>query len=91
MLITRTVCGLSRSTLILHASLSLILPYFHTRVRSHALSHAWPDAPSSDARRKAWDLLNLAESVCALSELVNFLAFLWAGRWLHIVILISFH
>ncbi|KAF8165215.1 Pex12 amino terminal region-domain-containing protein [Crassisporium funariophilum] len=73
--------GLPRNALLLHGSLTLFLPYLHNRLRSHALSHAWPDAPSSDYRRKAWDALNSVESLHALFGLVNFIAFLWSGRY----------
>ncbi len=72
--------GLPQDTLIRHASLTLILPYFHDRIRSYAISHSWPDAPSSDKRRKLWRLLNILESVCEALCLVNFIAFLRGGR-----------
>ena len=73
--------GLARNTLIIHGALTLLLPYCHNRLRSYALSNAWPDAPSSDHRRKAWDALNTAESMHALLGLANFIAFLWNGRY----------
>jgi peroxin-2 len=65
----------------MHGALTLLLPYCHNRLRLHALSNAWPDAPSSDYRRKAWDALNSAESIHALLGLANFIAFLWNGRY----------
>ncbi|KAF7301792.1 hypothetical protein MIND_00744900 [Mycena indigotica] len=73
--------GLPRRTLLIHAFLTVIVPYFHTRIRSHALSRAWPDAPSSDRRRKIWDILVSLESVHALVALLSFVAFLWDGRF----------
>ena len=72
--------GLPRNTLLLHGALTLVVPYLHNRFRSYALSNAWPDAPSSDRRRKIWDALNFAESVYAVLGLGNFVAFLWSGR-----------
>ncbi|KAI0750821.1 peroxisomal biogenesis factor 2 [Daedaleopsis nitida] len=73
--------GLPLATLVLHSSLTIFIPYFHTRLRSHALSNAWPDAPSSDRRRKAWELLTRFESLHGLAALVNFIVFLWNGRY----------
>ncbi|TFK29371.1 peroxisomal biogenesis factor 2 [Coprinopsis marcescibilis] len=70
-----------RRSLLIHAVLTLVVPYLHTRVRSYALSHAWPDAPSSDSRRKTWSLLDLLESIHASLSLVNFTLFLWNGRF----------
>lgn len=79
-LILITGSGLPRSTLLAHASLTLVVPYLHDRIRSHALSHAWPDAPSLDRRRKAWDFLNTAETIHAFFGLINFVVFLMEGR-----------
>ncbi|KAF9476493.1 hypothetical protein BDN70DRAFT_882321 [Pholiota conissans] len=73
--------GLPRHRLLLHGSFTLALPYLHNRFRSHALSNAWPDAPSSNYRRKIWDALNSVESIHALLGLINFVAFLWNGRY----------
>lgn len=72
--------GLAGSTLALHSALTIFLPYTHNRLRSHALSNAWPDAPSSDRRRKAWELLTRLESIHGFAALLNFLLFLWNGR-----------
>ncbi|KZT12767.1 peroxisomal biogenesis factor 2 [Laetiporus sulphureus 93-53] len=76
-----TGAGLSYHTLILHGALTTLVPYCHTRLRNHALSQAWPDAPSSDRRRKAWELLTRVESTHGLFGLLNFIAFLWNGRF----------
>ncbi|KAJ3517981.1 hypothetical protein NLJ89_g156 [Agrocybe chaxingu] len=76
-----TPSGLPRDTLLVHGTLTIILPYIHNRVRTHALSQAWPDAPSLDHRRKAWELLNSIESLYGLLGLVNFVAFLWSGKY----------
>lgn len=73
--------GLSYRVLLAHGSLTVLLPYLHTRIRAHALSQAWPDAPSSDKRRKAWELLTRIESTHSLLGLLNFIAFLWDGRY----------
>ncbi|KAJ7684035.1 Pex12 amino terminal region-domain-containing protein [Mycena rosella] len=73
--------GLPRRILLLHGTLTVLVPYLHTRLRAHALSHAWPDAPSSDRRRKAWDLLVSLESTHSLAALLSFIAFLWDGRF----------
>ncbi|KAG6854856.1 hypothetical protein C0991_012046 [Blastosporella zonata] len=73
--------GLPRRTLLLHGILTVLLPYLHTKLRSRALSYAWPDAPSSDRRRKAWNILTSLESSYTLLSLSSFLAFLWNGRY----------
>lgn len=64
-----------------HGALTILVPYIHSRIRAHALSNAWPDAPSSDRRRKAWDLLTRLESTHGVLGLLNFIAFLWDGRY----------
>ncbi|KAH8106156.1 peroxisomal biogenesis factor 2 [Cristinia sonorae] len=73
--------GLPIRTLLLHGSLTILLPYLHSRLRAHALSQAWPDAPSSDRRRKIWELLTRLETTHSLLALLNFVAFLWNGRY----------
>ncbi|KAI0650681.1 peroxisomal biogenesis factor 2 [Trametes meyenii] len=73
--------GLPASTLVLHSVLTIFAPYLHNRLRAHALSNAWPDAPSSDRRRKAWELLTRLESIHGLAGLLNFVLFLWNGRY----------
>ncbi|KAJ7094629.1 Pex12 amino terminal region-domain-containing protein, partial [Mycena belliarum] len=73
--------GLPRRILLLHVTLTVLVPYFHSRLRTYALSRAWPDAPSSDRRRRAWDLLSSFESTHSLAALLSFVAFLWNGRF----------
>ena len=60
--------------------MTILVPYLHTRIRLHGLSRAWPDAPSSDSRRKAWTVVTAVESTHGLLSLLNFVAFLWNGR-----------
>ena len=81
--------GLPRLILLIHGTLSTILPYLHTRLRSHALSSAWPDAPTADRRRKMWDLLISIESSYTFLSLANFIAFLWNGRSVSRLILLK--
>ncbi|KAI0092641.1 peroxisomal biogenesis factor 2, partial [Irpex rosettiformis] len=80
---TRTLSTplLPRKLLLANGVITLLIPYVHTRVRALALSQAWPDAPSSDRRRKAWELLTRLESTHSLLALLNFVAFLWNGRY----------
>ncbi|KAI0693599.1 peroxisomal biogenesis factor 2 [Cytidiella melzeri] len=73
--------SLPRALLLTHGAITLLIPYLHTRIRRHALSQAWPDAPSSDKRRKAWELLTRLESTHSLFALLNFVAFLRDGRY----------
>ncbi|KAJ7638979.1 peroxisomal biogenesis factor 2 [Roridomyces roridus] len=73
--------GLPRRVLLVHGTLTVLVPYLHTRLRQHALSRAWPDAPSSDSRRKAWEILLTLESTHSLAALASFIAFLWDGRF----------
>lgn len=72
---------LPQKILLVHGALTIVLPYVHTRLRGHALSKAWPDAPSSDRRRKAWELMTKLETAHAAIALVSFIAFLWDGRY----------
>ncbi|KAF7352663.1 hypothetical protein MVEN_01232100 [Mycena venus] len=67
--------GLPRRILLVHGTLTVLVPYLHSRLRAHALSRAWPDAPSSDRRRKAWDMLVSLESTHSLAALLSFIAF----------------
>ena len=71
---------LPRKILLIHGALTIIVPYVHTRLRGHALSKAWPDAPSSDRRRKAWELMTKLETAHAAVALVSFVTFLWDGK-----------
>ncbi|KAI0053013.1 hypothetical protein FA95DRAFT_1601369 [Auriscalpium vulgare] len=73
--------GLPRRLLLIHGSLTIIVPYLHNRIRGRALSKAWPDAPSSDRRRKAWDLLTRLETLHGVLALGSFVSFLWDGRY----------
>jgi len=73
--------GLPYHVLLAHAGLTVLAPYVHTRIRAHALSQAWPDAPSSDKRRKAWEFISRLESMHGLLGFLNFVAFLWNGRY----------
>ncbi|KAK0191129.1 peroxisomal biogenesis factor 2 [Armillaria mellea] len=76
-----TPSGLPRRILIVHGALTILVPYAHSRFRAYALSRAWPDAPTSDLRRKTWDLLTSFESSYTLLSLASFVAFLWDGRF----------
>ncbi|KAL0067568.1 peroxisome assembly protein (Peroxin-2) [Marasmius tenuissimus] len=80
-----TPSGISRRILVLHGTLTILIPYLYARIRSYGLSHAWPDAPSSDRRRKAWSLLGGLESMHAAAGLLSFAAFLWNGHYRTIV------
>ena len=71
---------LPRKILLAHGALTMVLPYMHTRLRRHALSKAWPDAPSSDRRRKAWELMTKLETTHAAIALASFVVFLWDGQ-----------
>jgi len=44
------------------------------------MSNAWPEAPSSDRRRKLWDWMTSIESTHTALSLVSFVVFLWNGR-----------
>ena len=80
-----TAGGLPRRTLIIHGVLTVIAPYFYNRLRTHALSRAWPDTPSSDTRRMAWQMLTRLESTYSLLSLLNFVAFLLNSRQVTVV------
>ena len=71
---------LPRKVLLIHGALTMVLPYVHTRLRRHALSKAWPDAPSSDRRRRAWELMTKLETTHSAVALASFIVFLWDGQ-----------
>ena len=73
--------GLPRNRLLLHGFLTVLVPYIHTRLRNNAMSNAWPEAPSSDRRRKLWDGMTSIESTHTALSLVSFVVFLWNGRY----------
>ena len=73
--------GLPRNRLLLHGFLTVLIPYIHTRLRNNAMSNAWPEAPSSDRRRKLWDWMTSIESTHMALSLVSFVMFLWNGRY----------
>ncbi|KAG1872736.1 Pex12 amino terminal region-domain-containing protein [Suillus tomentosus] len=75
----------SRRLLIIHGALTILVPYFRNRLHAHALSHAWPDAPASDIRRRAWAALTSLETAHGAFSLLNFVAFLWNGRYRTII------
>ncbi|KAK7470474.1 peroxisome assembly protein (Peroxin-2) [Stygiomarasmius scandens] len=73
--------GIPKKILAMHGALTVILPYIHSRIRAYGLSRAWPDAPSSDRRRKAWEWLVSLESSYSALGLISFVAFLWNGHF----------
>ncbi|KAG1752653.1 Pex12 amino terminal region-domain-containing protein [Suillus paluster] len=74
-----------RRLLIIHGALTILVPYFRNRIHAYALSRAWPDAPASDTRRRAWGALMTLETAHGAFSLLNFVAFLWNGRYRTIV------
>ncbi|KAL4076105.1 Pex12 amino terminal region-domain-containing protein [Scleroderma yunnanense] len=73
--------GLPRCTLVIHGALTILLPYCYNRLRNHAVSRAWPDAPSNDKRHIAWKTLTRLEVAHSLLGLLNFAVFLCNGRY----------
>jgi peroxin-2 len=65
----------------LHATVTILVPYLHSKVQAYALSRSWPDAPASNIRRRAWDVVLWLESVHSTMSLINFVAFLANGRF----------
>lgn len=72
--------GIPRGALLLHSVLTIAVPYLHARLRIYALSKAWPDAPSFDLKRRAWELLVSLESLYSTLSLLSFVTFLYNGR-----------
>lgn len=73
--------GLPRNRLLIHGFLTVLIPYIHARLRNNAMSNAWPEAPSSDRRRKLWEWMTTIESTHAALSLISFVIFLWNGRY----------
>ncbi|KIO24499.1 hypothetical protein M407DRAFT_76877 [Tulasnella calospora MUT 4182] len=76
-----TASGLLRKTLLAHATLTILVPYLHAKLRSHALSYSWPDIPRSDIRRQTWELVTRLETFQATFSLFGFLLFLHNGKY----------
>ena len=76
-----TASGLPRNRLLIHGFLTVLVPYIHARLRNNAMSNAWPEAPSSDRRRKLWEWMSTIESTHAALSLISFVIFLWNGRY----------
>ncbi|GJJ07306.1 hypothetical protein Clacol_001507 [Clathrus columnatus] len=72
---------LRKRILWLHGIATVLIPYLHRRFRIYALSHAWPDAPSKNYRRKFWENLTRLEAVHNALGLVSFIAFLYNGKY----------
>ncbi|KZW04128.1 hypothetical protein EXIGLDRAFT_758429 [Exidia glandulosa HHB12029] len=77
---TLTPSRLPRRTVYAHAVLTVVLPYLHTRLRTFALSRAWPDAPVTHYRRRLWDAMSFGETLHAYFALAGFCLFLHNGR-----------
>ncbi|KAG8934230.1 peroxisome assembly protein (Peroxin-2) [Tulasnella sp. 417] len=73
--------GLLRKTLLVHATLTILVPYLHAKLRSHALSYSWPDIPRSDIRRQTWELVTRLETFQTTFSLLGFLLFLHNGKY----------
>ncbi|EJD01396.1 uncharacterized protein FOMMEDRAFT_111183 [Fomitiporia mediterranea MF3/22] len=73
--------GLPKRILASHALLTVLIPYLHNKLRGHALSNAWPDTPTTDKRRKAWNIITQLESLHSAAALLGFVVFLWNGRY----------
>ncbi|THV08402.1 hypothetical protein K435DRAFT_708163 [Dendrothele bispora CBS 962.96] len=76
-----TAFGIPKKVLAMHGALTIVLPYIHSRIRAYGLSRAWPDAPSSDRRRKTWEWLVSLESSYGALGLISFVTFLWNGHF----------
>ncbi|OAX44523.1 hypothetical protein K503DRAFT_852581 [Rhizopogon vinicolor AM-OR11-026] len=74
-----------RRLLIIHGALTILVPYLRNRIHTYALSRAWPDTPASDMRRRAWSALMSLEAAHGALSLLNFVAFLWDGRYRTII------
>lgn len=72
--------GLPRRILVIHGALTILLPYCYNRLRNHAISRAWPDAPSKDKRHIIWKTLTRLEATYSILGLMNFIGFLYNGR-----------
>lgn len=71
---------LSALQLTLHPTLTILLPYAHTRLSAHMTSLSYSDMPSRDLRRRLWELLNRVQRWWAAAVLINFGVFLGDGK-----------
>ncbi|MCO5565670.1 hypothetical protein L7F22_019344 [Adiantum nelumboides] len=70
-----------RVQLVLYPTLTILLPYLHTKLERQMSSMSFSDLPSTDIRRKFSIGLDRAQRVYSALTLANFLAFLSDGRY----------
>lgn len=70
-----------RIQLILYPTLTILLPYLHTKIERQMSSMSFSDLPSNDIRRTLSLGLDRAQRVYSALTLANFLAFLSDGRY----------
>ena len=54
--------------------------YAMERVNRVVTAQGWGELPEDNIKRKAWNLLQKGGSVFRIVSLINFLAFLYAGK-----------
>ncbi|KAG8967249.1 peroxisome assembly protein (Peroxin-2) [Tulasnella sp. 419] len=73
--------GLRRDILLLHATLTVLVPYLQARLQAKGLSESWPDAPRSDWRRQAWEFLTRVERLRDTLGLMGLIVFFVDARY----------
>lgn len=72
--------SLSRLQLTLFPTLTILLPYLHTKVERKMSQMSFSDMPVRDYRRVLWNSLDQVQRVYSALSLANFLAFLGDGK-----------
>ncbi|KAL1918391.1 uncharacterized protein VTP21DRAFT_3051 [Calcarisporiella thermophila] len=55
--------------------------YFHNRITRWVTSKGWSECPDGDPRKLFWKILQRAENVFRVLSLINFLVFLYNGKF----------
>ncbi|KYR01049.1 RING zinc finger-containing protein [Tieghemostelium lacteum] len=56
-----------------------------TRIQRISINDAWSERPPDDIRKRLWNLLNLMESAYKILSILNFLTFLYDGKYVTLV------
>ncbi|EGC36519.1 hypothetical protein DICPUDRAFT_150983 [Dictyostelium purpureum] len=56
-----------------------------TRLNRYSIKEGWSERPSTDFRKRLWNLMNFLESSYKALSILNFLAFLYDGKYVTLV------
>ncbi|KAG0325097.1 peroxisome assembly protein (Peroxin-2) [Dissophora globulifera] len=78
---TATDARLTRTQKITYGVITVGGQYVMERLNHVVTSQGWGELPEDNIKRKAWNLLQKGGSIFRIVSLINFLAFLYAGKY----------